>query len=334
MGKNLYDLSVIRRELQYYKKMRIPEGVDEKKYRYEEVIKRPISLVEVSEDDFEDRLFFIEIENNYKLVGYKILVDYFINKGNGIADIDSRIKADMLLGIYKHMQIENGVISIMFYCLEPSEKKYAFNKIRKDIDLEITYPIVINADPLKMPKWEDVWLEITETKTEEEMIEFLSNTEPHFRKYTEEVLKKRGENKFVIFDPACSTGEFLEYVKIKFPDAYTIGHDMDEKMIKIAKNRVDEFACCNAFDSPILPKSIDILVLRFLNYAVVSREEAENLFEKLIKTVKEDGLIICFGHTPVLLDGRFFMKQGLNMVGKIGYEESTDSIFQYYVLKR
>lgn len=334
MEKDFNTLSVLKKELQNYKKMRIPDGTVEKAYEYEEVVTRPLSTFDVNENISEDRLFLIEIGEGYSLVGYKLLVDYFNKKGKGLADIDSRITVDMLLGIYEGMRTGNGVVSVRFYKLESEEKVYIFNKIKRDTKVEILYRIVMNADSFKMPKWEDIWLERMGAKSEEEKIEFLSNTEPHLRKYTNEVLKKNSRCKFTIYDPACSTGEFLEYVKNSFPNCYTIGHDMDENMIKIAKNRVDESACFNAFDSPIASKTVDVLVLRFLNYAVVNRQEAEELFEKLIETITNDGLVICFGHTPVLLNACFFENCGFSILEKIGYDELTDSIFQYYLMKR
>lgn len=333
MGKEINDLLVLKKELQHYKRMRVVDSVEEKKYTYEEVQMRPLSVFEVDENEAEDRVFLIEFGDRYKLVGYKILVDYFKNKGNGFSDIDSRITVDMLLGIYEKIQIEKGKVSIKFYSLESSEKRYIFNLIKRKVDVEICYPIVLKTESCRMPRWEEIWAGRSMAKTEEENIEFLSNTEPHLRKYTEEVLKKNDMHKFVIYDPACSTGEFLEYVKQKFKDAYTIGHDMDENMINIAKKRVDEFACCNAFESSIESEYVDVLALRFLNYAVVNRVEAEKLFKQLVKKVKKGGLVVCFGHTPVLLSGLFFEEYTVEIIGKVGYEEASDSIFQYYAMR-
>ena len=72
-------------------------------------------------------------------------------------------------------------------------------------------------------------------------------------------------NNKVIYDPACSTGEFLEDFKKKFPESYTIGHDLSQEMVNYAKDFVDEACCCNAIDSPLKEKSVDLMFLRFLN---------------------------------------------------------------------
>ncbi len=331
--RNNNDFLILKREMAFYKKMRIPNGVIEKECRNEDVMMRPISIFDVDESEGADGLFCIDLDD-VRLVGYKIMMDYFDNRGKGRPAVDSRIKADMLLGIFDSIECKEGMVKVAYHAFEHSEKKYIFNKIKKT-DLEITYPLVFILNTVEMPKWEDTWSVIAENekRTEEERVEFLSNTEPHLRKATEEFLRTNDKDKFVIYDPACSTGEFLEYIKTKFPHAYTIGHDMDEEMVSIAKSRVDECECCNAFDSPIGAESIDILVLRFLNYSVVNRQEAEELFVQLSKTVKKDGYIICFGHTPVLLDNPFYEKNGYRVIKKSGFEEVTDSIFQYYILK-
>lgn len=328
------NIAFLRKELSYFKKMYLAENIIEKEYTYNQVKVREFEVFESDEKDCNDRLFLINIHNKYQILGFKIMIDYFKNQGNSSIDMDSRVTADMLLGIYKDIKIENHKVTAVYFPFEQGEKKYAFNRIKQDVNIELTYPIVLYQDPVIMLKWKEVWDQRAKEKTEDQLVDFLSDTEPHLRKYTERVLHSKQKSQFRIYDPACSTGEFLAYVKKKFSSAYTIGHDMDENMVRLSKNKVDESACCNAFDSFIAPESIDILVLRFLNYAVVNRTEAEKLFEKLIITVKDDGMIICFGHTPVLLNTSFFESFGVKVIGKIGYEQFTDSIFQYYVMER
>lgn len=328
------NIAFLKRELTYYQKMMLPDNIVEKEYNYNQVKTREASVFKDSMSDCVDRFFLINIQDKYQILGFKIMVNYFRNQGEASIDMDSQITADMLLGVYKKMEVDNNIVTAVYYPLEQGEKKYAFNMIKQCMDAEVTYPIVLTQNPKDMPKWKEIWEERIKDKTKDELVEFLSNTEVHLRRYTEEVLRNNQKFNFTIYDPACSTGEFLEYVKEKFSGAYAIGHDMDENMVRIAETKVDESACCNASASSIAAKSIDILVLRFLNYAVVNRTEAEKLFKKLVTRVKDDGMIICFGHTPVLLDTTFFESFGLKIIKKIGYEQFTDSIFQYYVMKR
>ena len=137
----------------------------------------------------------------------------------------------------------------------------------------------------------------------------------------------------VVYDPACSTGEFLSDYKKGFPMSYTIGHDLSQEMINYAKDYVDESCCCNAVDSPLKDKSVDLMFLRFLNSEVVDTRMAYKILKVLIKKVKRNGLIVCFGHTPVLIRKEMFMKYGLTPVICNGYDKDRDSIFQYYVFE-
>lgn len=327
------NLAYIRRELKNYKRMHLSEEIEEKECIYSEIKKRKLKVIQGTEFDYRDRIFFIHINDNIKILGLKILIDYFEKQGNESIDMDSKLKADMLLGIFYDLNIENGTVTVSYYPYESGEKKYIFNQIKKNTDIEVTFPMVLEQSTKEMIKWEEVWAQRAQEKTEEELVEFLYNTEPHLRKYTEEVIRKNKKVKFKIYDPACSTGDFLAYIKEKFSEAYTIGHDMDENMIKIASAKVDESRCCNAFDSDIPAECIDVIALRFLNYAVVNGVEAEKLFQRLIGTLKKDGLAVCFGHTPVLLDAKKFEQFGMKVIGKIGYDQLSDSIFQFYVLK-
>lgn len=328
------NLVSLKKELSYYKRMIIPKEDTKKNFDYLKVEKRDKVLFEANRKEFEDRLFLVDVYGKYRLVGYKIIKNYFENNGKDNIIMDSRVTADMLLGIYSGLDEKNDKIYVTYFPLKNGEKLFAFDLVKDDADIELSFPLVTTADLTVMSTWMDFWPNRSQNWPKERLIQFLSDTEPHLRKYSEQVLKKMKKDKFTIYDPACSTGEYLKYIKEKFKKAYTIGHDIDENMIKIAKNFVDECTCCNAEYSPIVKESIDILVLRFLNYSVVNSKTAERLFEILLTTVKKDGIIICFGHTPILLNAVFFKQYNLEVIGKIGYEESTNSIFQFYVIIR
>ena len=83
----------------------------------------------------------------------------------------------------------------------------------------------------------------------------------------------------IVYDPACSTGEFLSDYKNSFPKSHTIGHDLSQEMIDYAKDYVDESFCCNAFDSPLKDNSVDLMFLRFLNSEVVNTQMAYKIFK-------------------------------------------------------
>ena len=170
-----------------------------------------------------------------------------------------------------------------------------------------------------------------------EKVIYLGYGEEHIRKYTKEYLlqNKLVENNCIIFDPACSTGQFLYELKKHFPNCKTIGQDLSKEMVDYARNYVDEIYHGNAIKTFITDKSVDILILRFLNSEVVTTITAYRLFNKLIATVKNNGLIICFGHTPVLIRQKYFLKRNdLKILHSNGYDKDTNSIFQFYILKK
>lgn len=140
-------------------------------------------------------------------------------------------------------------------------------------------------------------------------------------------------NNKIIYDPACSTGEFLEDFKKNYPKSYTIGHDLSQEMVDYAKNFVDESCCCNAINSPLKEKSVDLMFLRFLNSEVVTTKDAYKIFKVLVSKVKKNGIIVCFGHTPVLITKKWFIENNLRPIICNGYDSDRDAIFQYYVFE-
>ena len=140
-------------------------------------------------------------------------------------------------------------------------------------------------------------------------------------------------NNKIIYDPACSTGEFLSEFKKNHPTCHTIGHDLSQEMIDYAKDYVDEACCCNAINSPLKDKSVDLMFLRFLNSEVVNTKDAYKIFKVLLKKVKKHGLIVCFGHTPLLITKRWFIANKLKPIICNGYNKKRNAIFQYYVFE-
>lgn len=325
------NLSNFKKEYTYYNKMKIPESTKEVKADLKKILNRQMETMINDTDEYISRIFILNSYQGYKLVGYKILMNYFSSEGTETPSLDSRITADMILGIWIDQDIKKNV---RYYPLTNAEKKYIFNLIKVIGNIELYYPFVMQINSNLMPIWKDVWDSVNEGKSEYESIKFLSETEPHFRKYTNDIVKRYKLDNSKIYDPACSTGEFLYSIKKSFPNCYVIGHDIDPVMINIGKDYLDEYLCCDASLSPIKNESIDLLILRFLNYYVVSLKEAINLFEILFEKVKFNGYIICFGHSPVLINNDILTSKKIELIQSIGYEETSDSIFQYYLIKK
>ncbi|MED1304141.1 class I SAM-dependent methyltransferase, partial [Bacillus pacificus] len=117
-----------------------------------------------------------------------------------------------------------------------------------------------------------------------------------------------------------------------FPSGVYIGSDQSKEMVHLARNKLDYVFQAEA---SAVPKDIkvDYLFLRFLNMEVVTIKQAYDLFEHLIQVLNEDGQIIIFGHTPVLLNIQYIAnKYELRILRRIGLH--NHSAFQYYILQK
>lgn len=292
------------------------------------ILNKNIEKFEDYDYNLPQNIFLIEKYKGKIIVGRKIRSVLRIeNKINAINC--SMITAPMLLGFLNKRILKNRKIIIEYFPFTNEEKKYIFNEIKKDRNIDIYYPYKYREFYTKKEEIspDTGWSFNPEKK------EYLGYGEVHFRKFTETFLKETNKKYKIVYDPACSTGEFLYDYKKNFPNSHTIGHDLSEEMIAYAKDYVDEHLCCNALNSPLEDNFVDLMFLRFLNSEVVSSYNAHKILKILIKKVKKEGLIICFGHTPVLIRKKTFEKYGLIPVMCNGYDFSRDAIFQYYVFE-
>ena len=301
---------------------------DLKELDMKNILSRKVSKFEDFDYNLPQNIFLLKTYKGKIIVGRKIRSVLRIeNKINAINC--SMITAPMLLGFLKSRAYNNRKISIEFYPFTCEEKKYIFNDIKDNRLLDIYYPY----------KYKDYYSQKEEQSPETgwsfnpEKKEYLGYGEVHFRKFTDTWFKKIERKYKTVYDPACSTGEFLSDYKRNFPTSYTIGHDLSQEMIEYAKNYVDEYCCCNAIDSPLKNSSVDLMFLRFLNSEVVTTKDAYKLLKVLITKVRKSGLIVCFGHTPVLIRKEMFQKFGLKPVICNGYDKDRNAIFQYYVFE-
>lgn len=295
---------------------------------FNKILNRKIESFIDYDYNLPQNIFIIKKYKGRLIVGRKIRSILRIeNKINAINC--SMITSPMLLGFLKSRSLKNRKINIEYYPFTNEEKLFIFNEIKKDRTLDIYYPY----------KYRDYYSNKEETSPKDgwsfnpEKKEYLGYGEIHFRKYTKLYLENNIKNYNIVYDPACSTGEFLNDYKKAFPSSHTIGHDLSQEMINYAKDFVDESLCCNAINSPLKDKSVDLMFLRFLNSEVVSTRMAYKIFRVLVKKMKKRGTIICFGHTPVLLKKEDFIKCGLKPIICNGYDIERNAIFQYYVFE-
>lgn len=323
-----YD-EILNIENKIYEEQIITDKVKPEKVVIEDIIQRNIEMFYDKTFNFPQHIFFIDNFEEKIIVGRKIKSILSIeNKINALHC--SMITSSMLLGVLSK-QSENGKeVKVEYYPFTKGEKITVFNAIKQNKMVNLYYPFkyrdFTTNEEEKSPA--DGW------SLNPEKVIYLGYGEEHIRNYTIKFLKNIVKTDMVIYDPACSTGQFLNTIKKSYPFVKTVGQDLSKEMCDYAKDYVDEIYCGDSINSPIEDKSIDIMFLRFLNSEVVTTEYAYKLFNCLIKKVKNKGKIIAFGHTALLIEDSYFKKCGLKVQQRIAYDEKYDAIFQYYVLEK
>lgn len=162
----------------------------------------------------------------------------------------------------------------------------------------------------------------------------LDTEEKHFRNYTAEILQDHVFRGCTIYDPACSTGEFISAVKEKFPFCRYFASDQSERMVSLTRTKIpDAFVCDIAANENI--SNYDIIICRFINHEVVKSKVASSILEKITCMLNRKGKVIIFGHTPVALDVPEFARlHDLAVLMCMGYYGDPEGFFQYYILEK
>lgn len=295
-----------------------------------EVKSRPMVEFRDKEYNLPQNIFLLKGFGDVVFVGRKLRsILHIENKINAINC--SMITADMLLGVIERYGKSEKDVWLEYHPFKKSEKRGLFDKIKINNQIEIIYPFLYK-------KYETGLEKITPPEGWNifpERVTYLGYGEEHIRKYSVDVLfsylNKAGTK---IFDPACSTGEFLYTLKRAYPQIITIGQDLSQAMVNYAKPYVDQIYCGDSISTPVEDGSVDVIVFRFLNSEIVSQEYAKELFNVLIKKMSDNGIAVLFGHTPVLLDLEYFTSSGCEVLQSSAYSKERDSIFQYYILRK
>lgn len=317
-----------RDEIKLYNKFYFPQHSvgNESNVDFSKILSRQEKIYRESRKAFPQNIFFISY-GRYIVVGRKLISEKHLN--NTLKELHcSAIRSYMLFGVLDSYEDSDLKIDIVYKPFTNSEKKAVFDKIRVSKDSELIYPFrYFNSKGEERHSPELGW-QLNPLRAEN-----LSLGEDRIRKYTIKFLKKFTLKNKILYDPACSTGKFLATIKKDFPDCYTIGQDLSPEMVNYARQFVDEIHLGDSMQPAVQRGSVDFCFIRFLNSEVVTTEQAKKLFVKLRGCIKESGIIVVLGHTPILLQASFFYKQGLDVINKIAYDEEDRSIFQYYVLK-
>ena len=314
----------------WYRGVNIPK----KKLEYEDNLKKKLmngqsfkqynGISFLNEDTIENpERFFFFTKNGTTYVGTKTISDQVLE--NNLPGIFcSKIFYFNILGLLINFTCGKKEVRVAFNDISLEEKQGLFNSLTEQD--EIFFPF-IKLDKLGnetgSPK--EGWF------ISKERAEYLGLGEKHIREYSIELIKNNflSHNKLTVFDPACSTGQFLYEMKKNNRNLHTIGQDLSKQMIEFASDKVDELYCGDSFYPQIHEGTVDILFLRFLNYEVVTSEQARKILPKVLSTLKPKGTIVIFGHTPTFLN-----KLDLNIMNiKLSQSlaKKDNFIFQYYV---
>lgn len=313
-----------------YEEMKISNNVKEENIDFDKIKNRKTERFLEKDYNKPQNIFFIKLNEEITIFGRKLLS--ILRQKKLIPSINcSLISSSMIIGILSDYKKEEREIAINYYPLTDGEKKCLFSTIKLNRAFDIYHPFIFydyytrkeSDSPI------DGWKIRKNTKNE------LFNGEQHIRDFTIKFLNTIDvTDNAIFFDPACSTGDFLSSIKNIYPTIKTIRQDLGIEMVKCAQEKLDIVYHGDALNSPVDDESIDFLFLRFLNFRVVTSEKAKKIYFNLIKKVKNNGYIICFGHTPVLLLLEDLKVDNLKIISCNGYSKEYDSIFQYYILKK
>lgn len=321
---------IIEHEKIIYKKQLIKSYEIPKEINLENILCRSKAKFKDKTFNMPQNIFILKSKGLPTIVGRKILSHLYLD-GRINALNCSQITSSMILGFLKKNQLSNNNVTIQYYPLTNWEKISIFRELIWDRLIDIFFPFQYIDFVSKKEKQcsPEGW------KFSLEKAQNLGNGEEHIRNYTLSYFKNIIKDGYVIYDPACSTGQFLSTIKQNFSCCKTIWQDLSIEMTEYAKDFVDEIYTWDAIKSPLSDNSVDIMFLRFLNSEIVTVDKARNLFSILQKKVKSGWLIVLFWHTPVLLkQSELFGQWIMKVLNSNGFNPNKNSIFQYYVLEK
>lgn len=279
-------------------------------------------------DTLPQNIFTVNLKNK-NIIGFKGISKRWMDES--IDDIFCNlISQDMILGFTENMQIFDDKVCIFFRMIDRHERIKFFENIKKDNAAAIDFPFAYrNKINLKEVSTDPMGWRLNHVS-----LLSLRKGEVLLREYVRDQLHAEQLEGKIVYDPACSSGDFLASIKAINPSCYTIGQDLSKEMTLFAKTKVDRVIHGNAIESPLEEESVDLCMVRFLNSEVVSSEEAYKLFAKIIKRLKINGELFMFGMTPVLINSSWLKNSGHKIVSLKGFEKKYCSVFQFYHIIR
>jgi isonocardicin synthase len=246
----------------------------------------------------------------------------------------SLITASMILGISKGFETSCEAITVFYTPLTSGEKLWLFTQLKADPLNNIHHPFVHLDNKGKERCSPPSGWTFSALRAKN-----LGKGEKNIREATLAWLRNdmSATDCRIVYDPACSTGLFLNTIKQAFPNCVTIGQDLSASMINHARHIIDKAIIGDARSPGVPDTYCDYIFVRFLNSEVVTRAQGYDIFPILLRKLKDNGKLIVFGHTPVLLNIPYLESfYGLHAIKRIALNnvENEEAVFQYYVLRR
>ncbi|EST23157.1 hypothetical protein N566_25935 [Streptomycetaceae bacterium MP113-05] len=273
------------------------------------------------------RIFMFQIDQRW-YVGYKTLSDYFVYQDvPGV--FCSRIYWHNVLGLLDGIRTSDTDVRVAFHPLDPHERRATFDAISPTTS--ITHPFVNHHEEGQEDTGTPAGWPVTEDRARS-----LNAAEEHIRRYTSDLFRPMladlSEN-ITVYDPACSTGHFLsQFADINPQYIRTIGQDLSQQMVDYAAERLEQVHQGDAEMPVPLPSTVDILFCRFLNSEVVNTRRAREILPHLVATLRQGGVMVLVGHSPVLLDVLDLETAGLTVLQTTARQDRY--VFQYYVCRK
>lgn len=240
------------------------------------------------------------------------------------------VTAPMILGEALREQVTSRGVAAFYRPLPAQDREALFGALARDERTDLQYPFPAFS-ALGGGEWcapAEFW------RATPERVRELREDERPVREVALELLEGHDLGGKLVFDPACSTGDFLCALKARHPGARIVGQDRSAEMVAHCRGRLDEVRCGDARE-PFLPEeSADLVCCRFLNFHVVTTAQAHELFRIVALRCKIGGHLLVAGHTPVLLAAEWFELLGLRILRRIARWRERDALLQLYWLRR
>ncbi|MHA3735836.1 class I SAM-dependent methyltransferase [Pseudomonas sp. Eth.TT006] len=248
--------------------------------------------------------------------------------------LSSALKPWMLLGPLLQWHWGDQGLLVDFRAVSAQQQQAAFQRAQASTDSELYFPFpAMDEQGREFVCPAEYW------QCDAAFADQLNADEQHLREYCADLIKTFSQPGMVIHDPACSTGEFIATLAQALPDCVCLGSDRSASMIEHARHRhrasTVRFSLADARDTAADATPCDVLILRFLNAEVMTREEAAQLLRDMAARVRPQGTILLFGHTPVLPAVPFEAQAlKLQLLSSTAARTDHNELFQFYRLRR